>query len=235
LDLALLAGIGVGVWRLRQDWVTARAREQAVLHRRLQTTPPPRVSASLRVGPVAATGYADIALKMLFSKDRNPDVVVEPTPPPAPKPMPALPVLYGVMNVLDGTTAIMGEKPGAKSMGVRPGDQVGEFTLLAIDRGEITLEWDGKAVTRNIEEMIVRRVPAPATPDVTTPRGPQPAPPVAPQPTQKPGEPAPGKDIGSGVRACQPGDTSPAGTVADGHKKVVNPTPFGNMCQWVPI
>jgi hypothetical protein len=170
---------------------------------------------------------------MLFSKDRNPNVVVEAPPPPPPKPMPPLPVLYGVMNVVDGTTAIMGEKPGAKPLGVRPGDQVGEFTLLAVNRDEITLEWDGKAVTRNIEEMIVRSASAPASPDVPTPRASQPAPSIAPELTQRPGEP--GKDIGSGVRACQQGDTSPAGTVADGHKKVVNPTPFGNMCQWVPI
>ena len=82
----------------------------AVLGRRV--TPKSMVSAPAgpRIEPVLATRYAEIAEKMLFAKDRNPTVVVE-VKPEAPKPMPKLPALYGVMNLLDGTTAIMSEKP----------------------------------------------------------------------------------------------------------------------------
>ena len=116
LDLVLLAAIGAAVWRLRQNWVEAREREQALLNRRVKPLALPPVFKAPRVEPVAAAGYADIALKMLFSKDRNPTVVVEAKPAPPPKPMPPLPVLYGVMNLVDSTTVIMGEKAGAKHL-----------------------------------------------------------------------------------------------------------------------
>jgi hypothetical protein len=41
--------------------------------------------------------------------------------------------------------------------------------------------------------------------------------------------------IGEGSKACVPGDNSPAGTVADGYKKVIEATPFGNACRWIAI
>jgi hypothetical protein len=109
LNFVLLAAIFAAAWRLRSDWAEGRAREQSLLSRRVQPTPALPMTPSPVPQPVAATSYSDVAQKMLFSKDRNPTVVVETAPPPPPKPMPALPVLYGVMNLLDGTTAIMGE------------------------------------------------------------------------------------------------------------------------------
>jgi hypothetical protein len=47
-----------------------------------------------------------------------------------------------------------------------------------------------------------------------------------------PAPPVPGGDLSAGVKACQPGDSSPAGTVADGMRKVIMPTPFGSKCYW---
>jgi mannose-6-phosphate isomerase-like protein (cupin superfamily) len=44
-----------------------------------------------------------------------------------------------------------------------------------------------------------------------------------------------GADTGGGYRACLPGENSPAGTVVDGHKKVVAVTPFGTSCAWEKI
>ncbi len=158
LNAVLLVGIGAGVWRLREAWVAARAREQAVLNQRVTPKSPGTAPPDPRIEPVLATSYAEIAAKMLFAKDRNPTVVVEVKPEP-PKPMPKLPALYGVMNLLDGTTAIMSEKPEMKHMGVRPGDKIGEFTLVAVNRDEITLAWEGKEVTRKIDDMIDRAGP----------------------------------------------------------------------------
>jgi len=40
--------------------------------------------------------------------------------------------------------------------------------------------------------------------------------------------------VGSSVRGCIAGDSSPAGTVVDGYKKQVVSTPFGNQCSWIP-
>ena len=184
--------------------------------------------------PVTATGYAEIANKMLFSKDRNSIVVVEPAPAPPPKPMPPLPVLYGVMNLLDGTTAIMSQKSGAKHQGVRPGDQIGDFTLVAIGKDEITLDWEGKPVTRKIDEMIDRNETPPTSVGPSVSRTTGPASP-APAQSKPPSDAAPGVDVGNRLKACLAGDVSPAGTVSGGYRKVVSTTPFGQSCRWEPL
>lgn len=234
LNLALLAAIIFAAWQLRQNWVNARLREEAVLGRRVQPMATPPIPNRQPPQPVTAASYLDVVEKMLFSKERNPTVVIEPPPAPPPKPMPPLPVLYGVMNLSDGTTAVMGEKSGAQHQGVRPGDKVGEFTLVEVNNDEITLEWEGKTVTKAVDEMIDRSAP-PAPADSNNSR-PTPQPPATPAAhTAKKGEPEPGQDVGNNFRACQPGDTSPPGTVSNGFKKVVTPSPFGEMCRWVPI
>jgi hypothetical protein len=149
--------------------------------------------------------------------------------------MPPLPVLYGVMNLVDSTTVVMSETPVAPHHGVRLGDAIGPFKLVAVNREDITLEWEGKSVTKKIDAMLVREAPAaPAASNAgaRTPKAPQR--PSAPAPPPK-ADPVPGADTGNGVRACQPGDSSPAGTVADGYRKLVSTTPFGSMCRWEPI
>jgi hypothetical protein len=233
LDLALVLAIGAVSWRLREDWVAARAREQKLreTHRAAQSAV---ASVPAAPEPVTATGYADIAQKMLFSKDRNPTVVIEPAPAPPPKPMPPLPVLYGVMSLLDGPTVIMSERRDTPHEGVRTGDKVGEFTLVAVTRDEITLEWDGKEITKQIDEMIDRSAKEPAQPPPDTVRGQRPAVTTISQPPAQPqrADSVPGVDVGKGMRSCLPGDTSPAGTVSNGFRKVVNPTPFGQQCHW---
>jgi hypothetical protein len=231
LNLALIATISVAAWRLRDDWVGARDRDRAILQARVKPQPPAPVVPGAPARPVAATTYATIAEKMLFSKDRNPSVVIEVAPPPKPKPMPSMPVLYGVMNLADGTTAIMGEKAGAEHQGVRPGDKVGEFTLVAVNNDEITLEWDGKDVTKRLDELIDRSAPpqAPSTP--STPQRTQQSTPAPVR--QAPAEP--GVDVGNRIKACQPGDSSPAGTISGGLRKIVTPTPFGDSCRWEPL
>jgi mannose-6-phosphate isomerase-like protein (cupin superfamily) len=55
---------------------------------------------------------------------------------------------------------------------------------------------------------------------------------VAPVSNGKP--PALGVDLGSGFRACAPGDNSPDGTVVDGHTKMVSRSFLGPSCLWKP-
>jgi len=231
LDLALVAAIGAASWRLRQDWITLRAREHRLHQRVVKGSQPPVFNVAPAPQPVAAVGYAEIAMKMLFSKDRNPDVVIEP-PPSKPKPMPPLPVLYGVMNLLDSTTVVMSENASAPHHGVRLGEQIGPFTLVAVSREDITFDWEGQAVTQKIDDMLVRQ-PAPPPPSNVAAKPAQPAR-VEGQPPPK-ADPAPGADIGNGIKACQAGDSSPAGTVANGYRKSVAATPFGSACRWEPI
>ena len=236
LNLVLLVALAAAGWRLRRDWLAARAREQGFLHQAVKPRPVQLVTPSKPAEPVTATSYAEIADKMLFTKDRNPTVVVEAAPPPPPKPMPPLPLLYGVMNLLNGTTAIMGEKVGAKHQGVRPGDQIGDFTLVAISKEEITLDWEGKPVTKKIDEMIDRtetpQAVAGSSAQRETASAPSKAPPAK---SERAAEPAPGVDVGNRLKACQRGDVSPAGTVSGGYRKVVSTTPFGESCRWEPL
>ena len=233
LDLALVAAIGAASWRLRQDWTTLRAREHKLQQRSVKRSLPPVLNVVPAPQPVAAVGYAEIAQKMLFSKDRNPDVVIEPPKEPAPKPMPPLPVLYGVMNLLDSTTVVMSENAAAPHHGVRLGEQIGAFTLVAVNREDITFDWEGQPVTRKIDDMLVRQ-PAPAAPSNVPAQEPSPPARVEGQAPAK-ADAAPGADIGNGIRACQAGDSSPAGTVSGGYKKSVATTPFGSACRWEPI
>jgi len=227
-NLALLALSVAGAVHLRREWTEARAREQAVLEKRIQPAPPPRMPALATTEPVKAAGYNDIAQKMLFSKDRNPVVVVEPPPPPKVVPMPALPLFHGVLNLGDGPMAIMSLGPKAPHRDYQPGDQVGEFKLVAVNNEELVLEWEGQTITKKVDEMLDRSTAAPPAPGPVAAAAPAPAPPrpVTPAPA------TPGPDLNNGIKACQPGDTSPAGTVAEGMRKVIRGTPFGSRCYW---
>ncbi|MBI4876733.1 MAG: hypothetical protein HY822_19020, partial [Acidobacteria bacterium] len=50
-----------------------------------------------------------------------------------------------------------------------------------------------------------------------------------------PARSGPGAEVAPGMRACQPGDSSPVGTVVDGMRKVVTKTPFSVICRWEPV
>jgi hypothetical protein len=84
LNLVLLLLTAAAGWQLRREWLAARAREEAVLKRKLQPAPAPPVSPMEPARPVMPAGYAEIAQKMLFVRDRNPNVVVEAVPAPPP-------------------------------------------------------------------------------------------------------------------------------------------------------
>ena len=230
----VLLGLGAALsFHLRQEWLEARAREKTVLKQRIKPVPPPPISPLARPEPVKAATYADIAQKTLFSKDRNPNVVVEVPAPPPPKPMPPLPLFHGLLNLGDGATAILSEKPGAQHRDFRPGEQVGEFTLVAINTEEIVLEWEGKTITKKVDDLIDHAPPPPPPAQAAQSAAAKPTVAAAPPP---PAQAAPGADLGGrGISACQKGDSSPAGTTANGMRKVIKSNPFGSSCFWEPI
>jgi hypothetical protein len=49
------------------------------------------------------------------------------------------------------------------------------------------------------------------------------------------GKPRIGVDMGGGFRSCVAGDDSPNGTIVDGYRKELHPSPFGNTCAWEKI
>jgi hypothetical protein len=139
LNLALLALAGALVWILRANWMEAKARERAVLQRKVAgkavLAPPPLPA----VKAVAPAEYIDVAGKMLFSKDRNPTVVIEPPKPPPEPVMPALPSYYGQMAIGD-PVIFLSTTAAAPQRIYHAGEQVGDFKLVSFDENRAAFE-----------------------------------------------------------------------------------------------
>jgi hypothetical protein len=254
LTVLLAVALGAIAWQARIRWNEAKAKREANLKSHVKPVAALRPAPAPEPEAVPATHYTEVATKNLFSKDRNPDVIVDPPKVEAPKPMPPLPIVYGVLGLPSGTRALMSEKAGEASKPVRVGETIGEFKVIALDQQNVTFDWDGKEIRRKVEDLADRSAAA-----AGAPQGPaiaQPAPQRAPaqssasfqasqQPTQQTNQPTQqggeggvmGVEVGApgqSRRACRPGDSSPAGTVADGYRKSLTATPFGATCQWVP-
>lgn len=225
INLLLVALIGAAGYELHRRWKDAGANERQALSRSPAPAILPAMPQAAKSEPVRPANYFEVAQKLLFAKDRNPTVVVEVAPP---KPMPALPYVYGVLDIGDGPTAFMALR-GQGQKGIRPGDQIGEFKLLAASHDQITLEWDGQKLTKKVAELRDRDNSAPVA-------APAAAAPVAANATPPPPQPSttPGADAGNGTRMCMAGDNSPAGTTADGYRKVLQRSAFGTYCFWEP-
>ncbi len=237
LNLLLVAAVAGIAWKLRADWMAEQAREQAI--RTARVVPPKVVPVPVPAAPspVTAGAYSDIANKMLFSKERNPTVIIDIPPAPPPKPMPPLPLLHGVMGLPSGMVALM--SPDAKSPGkpIKVGEKVGEFELSSLTRDDISLKWEDKTVTRGVSEMIYQGLEKSSTTAGSPQQVASAAPASSTTTTPPPGSAKPSGDAGGaaeGFKVCTAGDTSPAGTVADGYRKVLTATPFGNSCHWEP-
>lgn len=237
LNVALLAvAVWLG-WLIRANWLEAERRQQEMLTRRRtgQTTAsvtPATAAAQPAAAPANAASYFDVAARTLFAKDRNPDVVVEaPAPPPPPPPPPPTPFFYGVMDIGEGPTAFMAPRGGAQKA-FKTGEQVGQYKLAAIKEDSLVLEWEGKSFEKKFEELRDRSGGA------TQARNEDPPPAQVVQQVVKrevKTDAAPGEDVGGEMRACNAGDTSPAGTVSGNYRKVIRGGPFGNRCYWEPV
>ncbi len=240
LNIALLALCAAAGWRIRESWLRSEARNAALrvnpaagVRSAAAAAPPASTTAAQ---PLAAANYADIAQKMLFARDRNPAVIVDtPAPPPPPKPMPKLPILYGVLALGDAATVIVADKPGGPQRGLRVGEKSGEFKLLAANSREVVFEWDGKEVRKKLEELMDRTPPPPESAQRSAPAPGQLATiAVAKQEESAPKSTTLGVAMGA-FRACVPGDTTTAGAVVEGYRKVMEPSPFGQLCRWEPV
>lgn len=229
LNLAMAVLAAAAGWQIHDRWQKARERERRVLG---QTVRPVSVNPGDPPAPapaVQATGYLDVAEKLLFARDRNPAVVVEET---APQPMPALPVAHGVIALGGEATVILSEKPGAPQRRYLAGEQVGEFKLVSVTPAELVFQWDGQEIRKAVEELVDRKA-APVEAAAAAPAPQQPKTEVKVLQTAEPT--GPGIDVGGSMRACAPGDTSPAGTVREGYRKVIRPSAVGTICMWEPL
>jgi hypothetical protein len=232
--LALAAGLG---WTFRKRWLEGQARDRAIFvnaaRKMAMLPPPPLVSPKI----VAPAEYLEVAQRTLFSKDRNPNVVIEPEKPKPEPPMPALPAYYGQMTLFDPVVFLALAGGGQKSY--HPGDKVGAFELVTFDREKITLAWNGKTVERRLQEL----TPKEAAPQPVQAVAVQAAPPAAPQVKSIGGSTADsnadkgpmGVDMGANLFGCKTGDTAANGTVTNGYKKVIVRGLMGESCHWEQV
>jgi len=233
LDLLLVVLAGLLGWQVRREWIDSHARDQALLHGGLPPAKVPGLAPLDKVDPLTAATYLEIAMKNLFSQDRNPNVIVDPPKPVPEKPPPPFPVAHGVMLWNDvPPTIVLSEKAGGPQKGYRAGESIGQWKLVSVDNSYVDLEWEGKEFKKRIDELIDRTPPAEASPQPAAASKAAPAEPAA-KPLSSASHSGPGLDMGRGFRSCYSDDTSPAGTVVEGMKKVVLPSPFGgSVCQW---
>ncbi len=236
-----MALIGLVSWRLWASYEETLRRQKAFLSAPSPAAPPPVVMIPPPPGQVSAANYYDIAAKLPFSRDRNPVVVVEVV---APKPMPALPRYYGLMNFGGAPKVIMALTPGGPQKSYVAGEKIGDFKLVTIASAGLIFDWEGKQVAARFEEM---RDATPA--DQRQQQAQSGAPPPAPPPSSGGGVTSvgavtavasgsaqkPGVDTGEGLKGCQAGDNTPAGAVVDGYKKIIQQTPFGGSCRWEKV
>lgn len=236
LDVALFALLCLAGWQLRREVAWENAREQAMWNARVTPKAASILPPLAPVAPVLATSYTEVAQLNLFSIDRNPQAIIEPTAPPSPPPVPQFPVARGVM-LWDGAppTVVLSERSGGPQKGYHPGDRIGEWKVVSVDHQFLALEWNGQQFKKRLDELmdktpLVQEAPAPAPVQSNTP---------APKNTQSLSDAAkstgPGIDVGGGSRMCAPGDNTPPGTIQDGMKKVVTATPFGPSCRWEQV
>lgn len=231
LNLVLILACGFVVWQVRANHLEVEARERKTFQPRAKASP----AADVKVVPIPPaeppSAYVEVATRMMFAQDRNPNVVEEKKPEPEPKQMPPLPVLYGVINFGDGPIAMLSQDDSGKQGSYKTGDSIGEFKLVKISKEKITFLWDGKEIEKTAEQLKSQAKSAPKKNGKET-AAKAPAPVAAPPAPTKPG---PGKETGGRERACQPGEKAADGTVVDGWVKRTTYSPMGAVCFWEPV
>jgi len=240
LDIALGAGVIYGGFQLHSEWAAAKARQARM------PGPPPKAAPVAPVPPlkqapaVLASGFKTVADLDLFDASRNPNIPVEP-PPPAPPPAepPPLPSYHGMMDFGDpqGPIALITEHDAPGHEEVHSGEMIGEFKLVAFDRQEMTLNWQGRVIHKRLNEggsepPKVKAAPVGLEPLPLNGVIPGQAPQTADQPKPQGTELGPGKEMTDTVKGCQAGDSSAPGTVSDGYRKEANVSPMGPQCLW---
>lgn len=255
LELVLIAAIAMLSWQLRREWMAAQAREEAFVRSTIGPISVPGLAPLPKFKPLSAIQFAEAAAKNLFSRDRNPNVILDPPAPQKEKPVPPFPAARGVM-LWPGVppTVVLSEKPGGVQKGYHPGDKIGDWKILSVDNQYVGLEFEGKQFTKRLDELLdktptIAEAPGPAQAAAANPTattlvsaaaannsasgsGGNNA--SAGSPLSSQAAQGPGADTGGGFRACNAGDPSPAGAVVNGMRKSVIQTPFGTTCRWEP-
>ena len=220
--LALNITLGIGVIYtgvvLHDVWMAAKSRQAGMPGQAPKPGPVMPVAALPKQPAVTPGGYIDVAQKDLFDPSRNPNLPPPPAPPPPPpRDPPPLPSYHGMMDFGDpqGPIALITESDSPRHEEFHAGEKIGAFKLLAFDRKEMTLEWEGRTLHKLLNDGGSERAkprPQAGGPEPLMQNG------VVPgqAPEQQPEQPRQQQDLGPGpqmtesVKACQAGDTPPS-------------------------
>lgn len=232
LNLLLVVLIAAGGWRLYARAQQRAAAEQQFLSRSVEAAPAPLLALPEKPEPARPLDYFEIAAQLPFHPERNPEVIVEA---PAPKPRPALPRYYGVMNFGGPPRVVLAVAAGQQQKSYQVGDRVGDFTLQAIASEGLTFDWEGETVTTPYHA-IRDNTPPPAPAGNSKPAAEKSQPkPAAAKTVSADAAKGPGLDLGGNFKGCVEGDSTPSGTVVGGYRKLVTETPFGKSCRWEKV
>ncbi len=228
LNLALCV---VALWlgyQLKKQW---RAYSDTHSSAKIQ---PPRLSPSQLPANVSkgnvVPNYSSIVDQHLFNLERNNAIPVDPQATAEPKVLAPKPILMGTMGLAGSTYALMVSGSGGDSTLYRRlkiGEQLDGYTLVKVLHDKVVMNADGKEL------------------DVS----------IADQPRQRSQQSAPGgtSSAGSGskvsavgsaadARATAPSDApqvppgdAPDGTVFNGRRKRIVPSPFGPTIVWEDV
>jgi len=236
LNLMLLAACIGAAWRLKVQHEQHELRRSAFLGATVPAPPAPAVALPTPPPQISAASYFLAAEKLLLSRDRNPTVIVEVA---QPKPVPPLPLFFGAMNFGDGPRVVLA-LPGKPQKTYVAGDKIGDFLLAAIEPSGLVFQWEDRTIRKRFDELRARtdaseQAPQPsATAQNAQPMSEQPVTSVATVSTIQDTK-GPGGEAGENLRYCQPGDSTPPGTIMEGYRKVVRRTPFGQQCLWEKV
>jgi hypothetical protein len=244
LDVVLAGSVVFAGVQLHDRWVAAKARQAQIPATSLKPAPPPPIAPLPQDPAVLPSGYKAIALNTLFDPSRNPDIPVDPPPPPPPDPVPPpMPSFHGSMDIGQGPMALLTPDGETHYQEVPLGGMIGPFKLVSFTRQEMELEWNGKILHKRKDDPKAAaaksagrgpKVEPLNTVGIVPGQAPDPA--TAPTPSNQRNELGPGDTLTDTVKACQPGDTTPAGAVADGFRKELRPMPIGGpQCVWRAI
>jgi hypothetical protein len=233
LNVVLAGVLGFAGYQWRNEIREAQARAEKTRKAAIKSAPVQPFVPLENQPAVLATGYNDVAQKLLLHPSRNPALpVVEPPPPPPPQPMPPLPKYHGSMNLDGGPVAILSEKENAQFEEVRPGGMIGQFKLIDVNTRDITFEWNGQQVRRTLDDLLDRKAADAANAAyMAAAAANAPAAPAAVKAQIGPSGPT----NQFGTRGCDPNDSYPTGAVVDGWRKAAIPTPFGVVCRWEQV
>jgi hypothetical protein len=236
---ALLAGMFVlGAAELYRQVIEAEGR-----YERLETftdpQQPPEFPAPADPSPTRPADFMPVVERLLFSADRNAEVVVETAEVEVDR-RPALPQLSGLVDFGSGPSALMTVDAAKAPVWLAIGDKVGDFVFEGVEGEDIKLKWKEESFTATREQLSRApeppRRPAARTSNARNPRSPQgPRPAAAAAPADLAGvgqDSRIGPEIGPGRYAVVRGDDSPEGTEHNGLVKRVRKTPFGSSSWW---